>query len=615
MWCLEQGLAPPPASKMLIELLILFSLTGCFAFAKLLSGASELSATGYDFVIVGGGTAGSVLANRLSANKTHSVLVLEAGHSDEGVPALEVPGLAASLLANESLIWDYTTVNQAGLHGRSLAYQRGRVLGGSSSINFMFFTRGSRDDYDRFADFTGDDGWSWDALFPYMLKAEDFVEPVGGFSSAGEIIPAVHGRDGPLLTTTNGFPFPFDDLVLQTTKIQSGSSNFSFNQDVNSGDPIGTSYIQSTTGGGARSSAASAYLHPALNRDNLHVLLGAQVTKLVEVGTSGTGQPPELRDVVFVIDDASVEYTVRGNKEVILAAGAVNTPQVLLLSGVGNASELASLNIPTTINLPAVGKEMQDHPLLSVQWTTDSTETLDAALRNATVLEEFLDEWETNRTGYYTDITFNFFSWLRFSEDTAALASFNDPSAGPTSGQAELVLIDNFSSFTEPSPDNGTYLSMVVNVASPASRGSVRLASSDPLDFPLIDPGYFTDDYDGNAMAATLCLAEDFLESSPWASMNLRRFGSWANATTDADLIDMARSRVTSFWHPCCTARMGKDDDDSAVVTSKLLLKGAAGVRVVDASVFPFIPAAHLQAPVYAIAERAADIILQTYAV
>ncbi|KAI0033252.1 aryl-alcohol oxidase-like protein [Vararia minispora EC-137] len=588
---------------MVLTALVLLISIACGS-ARLVDSIHAINESSYDFVVVGAGTAGNVLVNRLTANPNVSVLVIESGENDDGVEGLIVPFLAPDNLSNTSLIWNYTTVPQTALDNRTLAYQRGRVLGGSSSINFMFYTRGPRADFDRFANFSGDEGWSWDSVFPFMLEDEDLVPPVDGHDTAGEFNPAVHGTSGPIQTTLTGTSFPTDSLILQTTSVN--STAFPFNIDVNSGDPLGISWVQTDTGGGIRHSSAVGYLHPVLTRVNLEVIANAHVTRLLNIKSR---QEPDMRGVAFYSRSGFVVYA---RKEVILAAGAINTPQLLMLSGIGPSAELESLGITPVIDSPAVGQHMQDHPLFAVVWSSpNSSFTLDASLRNTTFVADALEEWVTSKTGLFSGVGTNLFGWFRFPPSSNIFSEFKDPAAGPTAPHVEIIfnaLQNQFRSFAQPIPDKGSYLTATLAVSSPASRGSVKLTSSNPFTFPAIDPGFLTHPYDLAAMIEAIHIADDFFSQSPWADLQLLPFGAFANATTDDLLASMIRSEVTTFWHPCCTARMGANSDSSAVVDSNLLVKGVNGLRVVDASVMASLTA-HLQAPVYAIAERGAALV------
>ncbi|KAJ7143681.1 aryl-alcohol-oxidase from pleurotus Eryingii [Mycena epipterygia] len=593
------------------QLFFAFSLV-LYTDAKLYTNPADLPRSEYDFIVVGGGNAGNVVAARLSENPHFTVCVIEAGGNDAGIEELMIPFTAPSILGNISLLWDYTTVPQDGLNGRIIPLQRGKVLGGSSSINLLAWTRGARDDFDRIARVAEEPAWSWNAIFPYMLKAENFSQPVDHHNTSGEFNTTAHGHRGPLLTTLPGFPSHLDPRILGTTTAD--PSRFPFNLDMNDGDALGIGWLQSNAGGGQRSSSATAYLHPALVRPNLDVLINAQVTRLLDT-CEITGALPDLRVVEFADVVTRKRKTIRASKEVILSAGAINTPQILMLSGVGDKNHLSTLGIHTIVDSPGVGANLQDHPLIPRQWfaNTPVSSTFDAISENATLGKEVLQEWENNRRGQFVDAGSNLIGWFRVPSNSSIFEGCEDPSAGPTSPHIELFPFNAFFSLLAPVPDNGSFFSIVTGVVSPVSRGTVTLNSTDPFDFPIIDPAYLTHPVDVGVAVAGLKLAAEFVATSSWDDYIIQPFGVLANATTDEDIAAYARSQVTSFWHPCCTAKIGTSADNTSVVDANLRLKGATGVRIVDASVFPSIPAAHLQAPVYAVAERAADLIISCW--
>ncbi|KAF8896765.1 GMC oxidoreductase-domain-containing protein [Gymnopilus junonius] len=522
------------------------------------------------------GTAGSVIAARIAENPAFSVLVIEAG---ERIIATEIPfaaSLSTSAIGNASLIWNYTTVPQIGLNNRVLPYPRGRLFGGSSSVNSLVYSRGSRDDFNRLAAVAGDPGWSWDSILPFMKKAESFTAPVDRHNTTGEINPTVHGFQGPLLTTVAGFPSPLDSRLVNASI--ASPTQFPFNEDYNSGNPLGMGWIQYTAGGGIRSSSSTAYLQPALKRINLDVLINTQVTKLRNIAE--TKKMPDLREVEFAQSQKGRGY---------MSAGSINTPQILLLSGVGNRTTLAGFGICSIVDNPNVGQHLQDHPLIANQWAVNSNSTFDEFTRNASLDQALLTQWLTTRTGLLTDTSGNLFAWLKAPSSVFKKFNVADPSAGPTSPNFELFPSNVFGSFVMPAPATGNYITIVTGVSSPSSRGSVTLTSSDPFIFPNIDTAFLKEPLDAQLMLTAIRSAEDLVNTPPFRNNGFiiqPAFGVLGKARTDEDVIAYARSEVTTYYHPCGTAKLGQSSDTTAVVDSKLLLKGALGVRIVDASVF-----------------------------
>ncbi|KAI0040461.1 GMC oxidoreductase [Auriscalpium vulgare] len=597
-----------PLSPMLLLSLLALTLHSAPALGTLFTDPSQLPRTNYDYVVVGGGVGGGVVASRLAESPGTRVLLIEAGPDNEGLEAVAAPFLCTTLSANTFVDWNYTTVPQNGLLGRVLSYPRGRLLGGSSSINYMDWTRGSRDDYDRLANISGDPGWSWNALEPIFKKIERIVPPADGHNTTGEIDESVHGHKGPLgISVVN--TLPTSEMIVQATQ-QLGE--FHFNLDFNSGNTIGIGFSQATIRNGSRESSATAYIHPTLAAaaSRLDVLINTQVVRILQTGIEHG--LPVFRGVRFAASANATVYTVNATTEVILSAGAVATPQLLMLSGIGNATYLSRLGITPTVDLPGVGQRLQDHPILrNVFVANSSAPTNDDIHQNASLAATDLAQWEATRKGPYSSPATTHLGWFRVSDDV--LGEIGDTSAGPTSAHYEIIINDGYASTVEPMPQTGRFFTIGTVLVSPSARGAVTLASTNPFDKPIVDPAFFSTAADIRIMREAVKAAKRFAGAPAFKDYIVRPYGAFANTTTDAAIDVYARNGSVSIWHPIGTASIAPFASQDGVVNPDLTVKKTRGLRVVDASVFPFIPAAHTQAGTYAIAERAASLIRATH--
>ncbi|KAK0459149.1 aryl-alcohol-oxidase from pleurotus Eryingii [Desarmillaria tabescens] len=569
---------------MLPLLLVLVPLCSAAIYEKV----ADLPTLDFDYIIVGGGTAGNVLANRLTEESNTSVLVLEAGNSC-------VPFFCTLATPNTPLDWNFTTVPQPGLNGRAIPLPRGFGLGGSSAVNYMTYTRGSSEDYDRYARTSGDDGWGWDKIQPYFRKNERFVTPADHHNTTGEFDPKVHGFHGINSVTLPGYPRAIDNHVLQTTKEL--PDTFPFNLDFNSGYQLGIGWEQTTVGNGTRSSSQTSYLGPGyIDRKNLHVLVHSYVTRILVANTSDS-HLPRFNTVEFTQDAGGKDAFSLRSQKIILSAGSIGTPHILLNSGVGDADELSALGITPTVNLPDVGRNLTDHPRWSLVWSINDTSTIEMYWRNDTFQADALAEWEANRTGYIASTVLNHIGFSRIGEGLLG----EEPCAGNLTAHYELIFASGI--FESTIPATGNYFTTTIVLLCPLSRGSVTINSTNPLNPPLINPNFFSHLQDIIAMQYAVEGAQRFTSAPVWKDYII------ALTTNITDLEDSIRNEAGSTDHQVSTASMSPFDADWGAVDPDLRLKKAMGVRVVDASVLPFIPAAHAQAAVYVIAERAADLI------
>ncbi|KAJ7347318.1 aryl-alcohol oxidase-like protein [Mycena albidolilacea] len=557
----------------------------------------------YDFIIVGAGTAGCVIAARLTEDPSVKVLLIEAGVSDNGTQSdtINVPLLAGSGIGT-MFDWNYTTTAQAGLNGRLIDYPRGFVLGGSSSINGMIYARGSSEEYDRLANVSGDAAWSWNNLKKYILKNERHTPPWNNRSNVGEYDPRVHGN-GPLLTGLTPTVFEADKRVIRMT--EDLPNQYPFNLDLNSGNGLGFGWLHTTVGDSARSTSASAYLHPALNsRSNLDLLLHTQVTRLVSTLGNHT-----FKGVQVAQSATAANYSFTAKKEVILSAGSVGTPHLLMLSGIGPSQQLQSVGIPPILDLPDVGANLQDQSILTLQWAVNGT-TLSGFFSDPTAFGAALAQYAVNETGIAAGNTVvNTIGFMRWPNNSPVLTA-RDPAAGPNSPHFQFSFLETFyPNVGQVAPTTGNWLSVSVVVQSPTSHGSLNITSPSPFVHPTINPAFYTTLFDIRTAIHAIRTLISLLATPAWDGFILEPFLAVAALSTDDEIEAYIRTFADSLKHPTSTAKISKTTDTGGVVGPDLLVKGATGLRIVDASVLPSAVAGFPQAEVYIVAERAADLI------
>jgi choline dehydrogenase-like flavoprotein len=563
----------------------------------------------YDFVIIGGGTAGNTIANRLTEDPSVNVLVIEAGETNENVTNAIIPNFCPLLLGS-SADWNFTTTSQVGLAGRSIAYPRGHILGGSSSINFMVYTRGTFEDYDRYAAVTDDPSWCWDSVQEFFDQNARFTFSADHHNLSGQFDPSVHNLGsftGINAVSLAGSSSSFGPRVIETTAQL--PTEFPFRLDMNSGEHLGVGWVQSTIDVDKRSSSATSYLGRQFSsRPNLDVQLNAQVSRVLPKSAASSSQQITFNTVEFRIGSGPLQ-NVTATKEIILSAGAIGTPTILMNSGIGDATELKELNIKPLVNLPSVGKNLTDQPLLINSWKVTNTDTNDEASRNATLAAQQLAQWETSGTGPLVNNIVDLLAWLRLPSDTTVFKGVGDPAAGPNTAHYELVF-QNAAGDPEPS---GNFLSINAVVASPVSRGSVTLNSSNPFQPPNINPALLASTVDLQVMTFALRQAFQFLTAPVWKNIVIGPNFNLTAKSTDAQFESYIKQNTGTVFHPVGTAAMSAKNANFGVVNSDLLVKGVTGLRIADASIFPFIPTAHPQAAVYVVGEKAAAMIKETW--
>ncbi|MCG5074896.1 GMC family oxidoreductase [Paraburkholderia tagetis] len=529
----------------------------------------------FDYVIVGAGTAGCVLANRLTQDSDVSVLLIEAGGKDD-YHWIHIPVGYLYCIGNPRTDWLYKTGAEKGLNGRALSYPRGRVLGGSSSINGMIYMRGQREDYDEWARVSGDSGWSWDSVLPVFRGSEDYH---GGAN-------AFHGAGGEWRVEKQRLKWKILESFAQAAQEQGIPATGDFNRGDSGGPNGGVGYFDVNQKHGVRWNTSKAFLRTAMKRPNLAVVTGALTERVIFEGTRCVGV--EYR--------GDVPYVARARCEVILSAGAVNSPQLLERSGVGDAARLARLGVGIVQDLRGVGENLQDHLQLRMAFRVNGVRTLNTASAHW---------WGKLMIG----MEYALFQSGPMSMAPSQLGAFAKSDANMTRPDLQYhVQPLSLDRFGEPLHRFNAFTASVCNLR-PTSRGSIHAVSADPKEAPAIAPNYLSTEEDLRVAANAMRLTRRIAASPALARYRPEEILPGAVFESEAQLREAAGNVGTTIFHPVGTCRMGRADDSDAVVDARLRVRGVQGLRVVDASVMPNITSGNTNSPTLMIAERAAQML------
>ena len=541
------------------------------------------SAGEYHYIIVGAGTAGCVLANRLTRDRNVDVLLIEAGGRDDYV-WIHIPVGYLHCIGNPRTDWMYSTEPDAGLNGRALIYPRGKVLGGSSSINGMIYMRGQAQDYDRWADVTGDSSWAWDQVLPLFMKSEDHHGGSG----------PVHGAGGEWRVEKQRLSWQILDAFRDAAE-QSGIPK---SADFNTGNNEGCAYFEVNQRRGIRWNTAKAFLRPAAGRSNLTIMTGCHVERLIIADSdSDSGSGKVCRGVEFT--GGGKAWRACASRETILTAGAIGSPQILQLSGIGPGDALQQHGIKVELDAPGVGENLQDHLQLRMIFKVSNARTLN-----------------TSAAGWFgkmkIGMEYALFQSGPMSMAPSQLGAFARSDAGQATPNLQYhvqpLSLEKFGDPLHPFP---AFTASVCNLR-PSSRGHVRIGSADSYAAPKITPNYLSTPDDRKTAADALSLTRAIVAAPALARYAPKEFKPGTHYQTEEQLAQAAGLIGTTIFHPVGTCKMGKVSDPMAVVDSQLRVKGIARLRVVDASVMPFITSGNTNSPTLMIAEKAAQMIVST---
>jgi len=532
----------------------------------------------YDFIIVGAGSAGCVLANRLSADPANKVLLLEAGGRDRN-PLFRLPMLMGKLFHSGIYNWHYHTEPEPHLNGRSLYWPRGKVLGGTSTINGMIYVRGNRHDYDRWSQL-GLPGWSYDEVLPAFRRSEAHIQRSGEF----------HNSDGELTVCRARGHNPLMDVFCEAGE----QAGYPLNDDFNGATQEGFGRYDFTIKKGKRWSTSWAFLRSVLGRKNLTVITGAETTRVIIENGRAKG----------------VEYVKDGNlanayasREVVLSSGVVNSPKALLLSGIGPADELKALGIDPVHDLPGVGKNLQDHVDCVMSWECKEPITLFSDLRADKLIPSVV-----------RGMLFGEGITTTFPYEAGAFIRSNEGLVAPDIQLHFMPALEKTANLHFPNPfkkeavEANHGFTLRVGPVNPSSRGEITLRSKNPADKPRIQANYLQADFDIRTMIDGIRLTRDIINQKAFDRYRGKELAPGPTAMSDDDLTQWLRATAMTTFHPVGTAKMGTDP--MAVVDSKLKVRGIAGLRVADASIMPVISSGNTNAPAIMIGEKCAEFIL-----